>query len=268
MRKKPSIIKSFLGTLVVLVVVYFSVNTLASNGEIVSTEGLRGVPIEIESVPGIEIVTEIGNVDLEVKGTKVMHNKLKDAPPRVIVSVEEKEGVEVGNIYEESERIKELQMGEQAAEEDENKEDEYEKEEEGLKEEENEEDNEGVVLDIKEYFNDVVRVEGLDGYIHELLTEIPIEVVAVEPEEVDVKVKIRGVTDKSVTKVEVKDSIKGYFNESDKERIEEVNVYVDVDSIDKDGETIGVLGIVDKEGKEMSTDRRLDRDNVRVKVYF
>lgn len=267
MRKEPSIIKSFIGTIIILVVVYFTVYTLASNEEIVRTEVLKEIPIEVESVPGLEIEVANTYVDIEVKGTNEMYHKLKDAPPRVKVGVEEKEGIEVENYYEESERINELLLEERDDKEEGGEED-SEVLEDDKDEEEVEQEEEVELLNLKEYFEDVIEIEGLEGFIHDLLTDVNIDVVAVEPEEVDVKVKIRGKTEEPVTKVEVKESVKGYLNESDKENIEEINVYVDVDSIDKDGETIGTLGIVDKEGKEISIENRLNRENVRVKVYF
>lgn len=96
MRKKPSVLKSFFGTITVMVILYLSVYTLSDNEEIVKTDVIK-LPVEIEEVVGLEVISKEDMVDVEVKGTKEMLKNLKDIQPYVQVNLEEKD---IGNTEE------------------------------------------------------------------------------------------------------------------------------------------------------------------------
>lgn len=258
MRKKPSFFKTLFGTVIVLIVVYFSVFTLASNEEIVSTEILRDVPYEIEPVIGTEVEPLTSGIDIEIKGTKEMHNKLEKEGPLLTVKLEE---VEI-----EDEDLEPVEA--EIVEEEEIEEDTEENIDADLLGDNSGEESKEVEVNLNDKYKTVVRVEGLDEYIYKVLTDVQVNITELEPEEVTLKVKIRGKSDKEIKDITIYDTVYGYFNEQDREEIDDISVYIDLDELNDKDETVGEIRILDEDGNDIGNDGRLDKEEVDVKVIF
>lgn len=225
MQKKPRVWVTLLTTVIVLVFIYFTVYTLASNEEIVYTEEIE-LPLEVEAEVGLELVPKTHKVDIEVKGTKEMMRELGGTGANVKASVSEIEGVDI-----------------------------YESEEEDR-------------VNLKDKYNINLEVDGLEGYVYNIISEVGIDIYEVEGVEVELKVKIRGEQVELVEDIEILEDVVGYFTEQDREQIKEVSVYVDVDNVTEDNIAIGELGIEGKDGEVMDVGGRLSHTEVGVKVKF
>lgn len=105
MERKPKFIKSFLGTLFLLAIIYLVVYQFTEKEEVLLTNVLRGVQIEAEqSDKQILILAE--GVDIEVTGTEEMMKKLDRDVVKATVEVEETEPETGEKETEEREEVK------------------------------------------------------------------------------------------------------------------------------------------------------------------
>lgn len=112
-----------------------------------------------------------------------------------------------------------------------------------------------------------IHVQGIDNYIYKVSSQqVEGTVEEIEPEEVEPKVIIKGTPTIKIKGVEVLDTINGYFKESEKALLDEVNVIVDSDKItDKNKKVEGAVEIKDVEGNRMSKGL-VDKEKVEVEI--
>jgi|SRR5690625_293680 len=111
-----------------------------------------------------------------------------------------------------------------------------------------------------------LEVHDLDNYIYSLGKErVKGNVVEIEPEEVQPKVIIKGQPKEKVKSVEVLDTINGFFKDSEKEILGEVNVVISGEDITKSKEIEGIVEVEDTDGNKMSS-KLVDKEKVKVEV--